>query len=192
MELEFLEALNEDWKEVSKAGRIGWLVFFVLFLGYALANKSGFLLIDHVNLVVHEGGHLLFGWFGRTLGLWGGTLLELLVPLALAGYFVFQRQPAGTAFSSFFFFENFLYISVYMADARSQGLPLVTVGDASQAGHDWFNIFTSLGLLFYDTKIAAVVRLLGWLGMMGTIVWFARLSRPAKSSSSSPGFPAAD
>jgi len=182
MDLDFLAALEEDWKAVSKAERIGWLVFYGVFLVYALTNKSGFLLIDHVNLVIHEGGHLLFGWLGRTLGLWGGTLLELLVPLALACSFVFQRHISGTAFSSFFFFENFLYISVYMADARSQGLPLVTVGDASQGGHDWFNIFSSLGLLQYDTKIAGVVRLLGWLGMIGTVVWFARRTRATKPS----------
>lgn len=182
MDLDFLAALEEDWKAVSKAERIGWLVFYGVFLVYALTNKSGFLLIDHVNLVIHEGGHLLFGWLGRTLGLWGGTLLELLVPLALACSFVFQRHISGTAFSSFFFFENFLYISVYMADARSQGLPLVTVGDASQGGHDWFNIFSSLGLLQYDTKIAGVVRLLGWLGMIGTVVWFARRTGATKRS----------
>ena len=79
-------------------------MFYALFLVYALSNRSGFLLIDHVNLVIHEGGHLLFGWLGRTLGLWGGTLLELLVPLELACYFVFQRHPTGTTFSSLFFF----------------------------------------------------------------------------------------
>jgi hypothetical protein len=177
MNFDFLAALEVDWREVSKAERIGWLVFYGVFLVYALTSKSGFLLIDHVNLVIHEGGHLLFGWLGRTLGLWGGTLLELLVPLALACYFVFQRHISGTAFSSFFFFENFLYISVYMADARSQGLPLVTVGDASGGGHDWFNIFSSLGLLQYDMKIAGVARLLGWLGMMGTVAWFVRRTR---------------
>ncbi|MBI1940312.1 MAG: hypothetical protein HYS33_02255 [Acidobacteria bacterium] len=182
MNLDFLAALEEDWKAVSKAERIGWLVFYGLFLVYALASKSGFLVIDHVNLMIHESGHLLFGWFGPTLGLWGGTLLELLVPLALAAYFVFQRHVAGAAFSSFFFFENFLYISVYMADARSQGLPLVTVGDPDAGGHDWFRIFTSLGLLQYDTRIAAVVRLLGWLGMIGTVVWFARYTRATKPS----------
>ncbi len=182
MDLDFFAALEDDWKAVSKPERIGWLVFYGVFLVYALTNKGGFLLIDHVNLVIHEGGHMLFGWLGRTLGLWGGTLLELLVPLALACYFTFQRHISGSAFSSFFFFENFLYISVYMADARSQGLPLVTVGDASQGGHDWFNIFSSLGLLQYDMKIAGVVRLLGWLGMTATVIWFVRRTRVTKTS----------
>ena len=175
MEIEFLEsveeALGQDWQPISSAALAGWLIFYVLFLIYAATHTNGFLFIDSVNLIVHESGHLLFGWFGRTVGLWGGTLMELLVPFALACYFILRRQPAACAFACFFFFENFLYISVYMADARAQSLPLVTVGDPEQGGHDWFNIFSSLGLLQHDTAIARVVNAAGWIGMVGTIAW---------------------
>lgn len=185
MQWEFLEALHEDWRPISKPALIAWLAFYGVFLLYALRARGGFLLIDHVNLVVHEGGHLLFGWLGSTLGLWGGTLLELLVPLALAIYFTFQRQTSAAAFAAFFFFENFLYIATYMADARSQGLPLVTVGDAESGGHDWFNIFSSLGLLPYDRAIGGTVRVLGWLGMLSTVGWLIYRAR-ATSSRVSP------
>lgn len=171
MDFTFLETLREDWKPVSKPAAVGWSIFYVLFIYHALRAHGGFLLIDHVNLVVHEGGHLLFGWLGRTLGLWGGTLLELIVPFALAVYFVFQRHTTGAVFASFYFFENFLYIGTYMADARSQGLPLVTVGDAEQGGHDWFNIFSSLGLLSYDRTIGGVTRWVGWLEMLASVGW---------------------
>ncbi len=95
-------AWKEPWQPVSKAALIGWLVFYGLFLLYAVTDKTGFLFIDNVNLIVHEGGHLLFGWFGPTLGLWGGTLNELLVPLALALYFAYHRQTTGAAFAAFF------------------------------------------------------------------------------------------
>jgi hypothetical protein len=171
------EALEEDWQPVSPAALIGWLAFYGLFLLYAILNKTGFLIIDNVNLIVHEGGHLLFGWFGPTLGLWGGTLNELLVPLALALYFAFHRQTTGAAFAAFFFFENFLYISVYIADARAQALPLVTVGDTEAGEHDWFRILSSLGLLQQDTAIAAVVKAVGWLGMLATIGWLVKRAR---------------
>lgn len=180
----FLESLQEEWQPVSKAALVAWLAFYGLFLLYALHARGGFLLIDNVNLIVHEGGHLLFGWLGSTLGLWGGTLLELLVPFALATYFTFQRHTTGTAFAAFFFFENLLYIATYMADARSQGLPLVMVGDADGGGHDWFNIFSSLGLLGYDRAIGGVTRVLGWLGMLGTVGWLtyrARRSSPSRA-----------
>jgi hypothetical protein len=61
-----------------------------------------------------------------------------------------------------------------MADARAMVLPLVTAGDSDFIEHDWHTIFTSLGVLQYDTTIAGVIRTIGWLGMLGTVAWFAR------------------
>ena len=163
-----------EWEPVSKTATIAWLAFYGLFLLHALTDGDGFLIIDQVNLIVHEAGHLLFGWLGPTAGLWGGTLLELLVPLALALHFAYHRQTTGAAFAVFFFFENFLYFSVYMADARAQALPLVTVGDPDAfQGHDWFLILSRWGLLAYDVSIARVVRMAGWVGMLGTLGWLA-------------------
>src|SRR5439155_20129397 len=50
-------------------------------------------------------------------------------------------------------------------------LPLVTVADPEFAEHDWHAIFSSLGVLQYDTRIAWTVRMLGWCGMFGTVLW---------------------
>ena len=185
MEFEFLEPLQENWESVSKPALIGWLVFYGLFLLYA-ATSQGWLLIDNVNLVVHESGHLLFGWLGnQTIMVAGGTIMQLLVPFLLACFFVYQRQPTGTAFCTFFFFENFLNIAPYMADARAQELQLVTVGDAENAIHDWFYLFSKVGLLQHDTQIAAMVKALGWLGMFAVVGWLVGRGlapvEPAKS-----------
>jgi hypothetical protein len=170
--LEYLRSLlDEPWTPVSRPALVAWLVFYVAFLAYAFSAHGAFLFIDNANLVVHEGGHNLFGWFGPTLCLWGGTLLQWLVPFLLAAYFFTQRQTAGFVFCLFFFFENWLYTATYMADARAQALPLVTTGDSDFVEHDFYAIFTSLGVLDYDTKIAAVVRLLGWCGMIAVVGW---------------------
>ena len=172
--LEYLQSiLDEPWKPVSRPALVAWLVFYVAFLAYAFSAHGGFLFIDNANLVVHEGGHNLFGWFGPTLMLWGGTLLQWLVPFLLAAYFFTQRETAGFAFCLFFFFENWLYTATYMADARAQELPLVTTGDPDFVEHDFYAIFCSMGVLNYDTKIAAVVRILGWCGMLAAIGWLA-------------------
>ena len=96
-----------------------WLVFYAVFLIYAFSKHGAFLFIDLANLVVHEGGHLAVRLVWPTLGLWGGTILQWLVPLLLAAYFFSQRQAAAFAFCSFFFFENWLYTATYMADARA-------------------------------------------------------------------------
>jgi hypothetical protein len=168
-----VEDLNPDtpWRPASRPALMAWLIFYAGFLVYAFNAHGGFLFIDSANLVVHEGGHNLFSWFGPTLCLWGGTLLQWLVPFLLAIYFYKERQTTGFAFSLFFFFENWLYTATYMADARAQVLPLVTTGDPDFVEHDFFAIFSSLGVLNHDTQIAAVVRLLGWCGMLGTVLW---------------------
>jgi hypothetical protein len=167
---------DRAWQPLSRVGLAGWLLFYVVFLAYAFSKHGDFLFVDFANLVVHEGGHLLFGWFGPTLGLWGGTILQWLVPFLLAAYFCIQRQTAAFVFSTFFFFENWLYTATYMADARAMDLPLVTVGDPDFVEHDWHAIFSSLGVLQQDTTIAGVVRLLGWCGMLGMVVWMTRQS----------------
>ncbi len=171
------DALAEPWRPVSRPALVAWLAFYLLFLVYALSARGGFLLIDNVNLVVHEAGHALFGWFGETLGLMGGTLFQLLVPLLLAAYFVVMRQTSSAAFCSFFFFENFLGIAIYMADARAQQLTLVSIGGGDEVEHDWFAMLSRVGLLQWDTRLALAVRLLGWAGMLATVAWLAWRAR---------------
>ena len=168
---------QQDWRPVSRPAAGAWLVFYALFLIYAFRMHGGFLFIDSANLVVHEGGHLLFGWFGPTLGLWGGTILQWLVPFLLAAYFFRERQPAAFVFCMFFFFENWLYTATYMADARAMVLPLVTTGNSDYVEHDWNTIFTSLGILQYDTTIATIVRIMGWCGMLACVGWLGTRAR---------------
>jgi hypothetical protein len=174
MTFDLLEALREPWQPVSRAALRAWLAFYAIFLAYAFSRRNGFLITDYIFLPIHEGGHLLFGWFGHTLGILGGTILQLGVPFAMALYFSFQRHLAGTSFALFFFFNNFLNIASYMADSRRQALQYVTVGNAEFAEHDWATIFIQLGVLQHDMQIASVVRLLGWMGMIGVLAWFYR------------------
>jgi hypothetical protein len=139
--------------------------------------------MDLVFIPIHEGGHLLFRFFGEFLAVAGGTLLQLGVPLMLGCYFILYRQVQGTAFCFFFFFEQFLPISLYMADARAQELPLLTVGDTDDVIHDWNYLFSKWGLLDHDTLIAHAVRVIGWLGMLGmlgTVVWMVWRSLPSR------------
>ena len=175
-----LSGAREDWRPISRRAVLAWLVFYVLFLIYAFSMHGGYLFIDSANLVVHEGGHLLFGWFGQALGLWGGTILQWLVPLLLAAYFFHERQPAAFVFCVFFFFENWLYTATYMADARAMALPLVSAGGSDYVEHDWNTIFSNLGVLEYDTRIAAIVRFTGWCGMLASTAWLAARLRTTK------------
>jgi hypothetical protein len=174
--LPFLLQLEENWQPVPRAALIVWLAFYAFFV-YEQASGGSF--PSYMNLVfvpVHEGGHLLFGWFGQFIAVAGGTFLQLAAPTMLAIYFAFRRQPQGVTFCMFFCFQQFLPTATYMADARAQQLPLLTVGDADYVIHDWNYLFGRLGLLAHDTQIASVTRVIGWLGMIATVAWFVRRS----------------
>src|SRR5260370_27215429 len=165
----FLEDYFGEWKPIARYAGIGWLCFYLLFLVYAAADRSGFLFLDYANLMIHECGHPLFSGFGYTIMILGGTLAELIVPLLCAVYFFWRREILGFAFCSFWFFENFPYIGTYMADARAQDLPLVGSGD-----HDWAILFGQWGWLAHDQKIGGAGRAVGWIGMIwgvGGVGW---------------------
>src|SRR5260221_7918393 len=111
---------------------------------------------------------------GGSLGLWGGPLLQLLVPGLLAVSFAVRRELPGTAFCAFAFFHSLTGVATYMADALRLELPLVTVGAiADEAQHDWVRIFSSLGVLPHPIQICNVTRLIAWAGMVGSVAWFA-------------------
>ena len=169
----FLNALDEEWEPVSRGALIAWLVFYIALMGNKIFHGTLFQWFDLVFVPVHEGGHLLFGYFGRWIMVAGGTFLQLFVPLSLGIYFAFKRQLFGTTFCAFFFFEQFLPIGIYMADAQCQCLEYVTVGDAELAEHDWFYLFSQAGVLEHDIQIGSIVRALGWIGMLATVSWFA-------------------
>jgi hypothetical protein len=169
--LPFLEPLEDDWRPVPRAVLIIACAFYGLFLLQAARGSGPLLMIDLVFVPIHEGGHLLFRWFGEFISVAGGTFLQLAVPCMLGAYFVLQRQVQGTAFCFFFCFEQFLPISTYMADARAQELPLLTVGDTDDVIHDWAYLFGKFHVLEHDIQIAHAFRAAGWMGMLAVVAW---------------------
>lgn len=159
---------DEEWNKVSRASGGFWLAAYFLFLIHAWRDNSGFLFPDFVNLMIHEAGHVFFSWGSNTLMLLGGTLGELIVPLLCALYFFYQRQVEGFAFCGFWFFENFLYIGTYMADARTLNLPLVNSDDS-----DWTLLFGRWHILDHDQSIGHTFRAMGWIGMLAIMAWLA-------------------
>jgi hypothetical protein len=169
---DFLEVLRQPWKPVSAPAVFVAAFLYAWFLLYAFSRPGSMFMIDNVNLPIHEGGHLVFGIFGwEELTVWGGTLMQCLVPFALALGFAYRREISGTAFCAFMLFENFLNVATYMADAREQDLPLVTTGQADYIEHDWAHILGHLNLLQYDTTFATGLRAVAYLGMATTISW---------------------
>ncbi len=137
------------------------------FLLLVWKSETGFVfLLDHANLLFHEAGHPIIGLFSSRLEPYGGTIGQLVFPCVLAVSFWRKDQPLGVAAGAVWFFENWLNIARYLADARAMALPLVGGGE-----HDWNNILSRWGLLQYDTRIAHVLTITAWMGICAACSW---------------------
>ncbi len=168
-----------SWKPVSFITAAVCTIAACGFWTYALTKKDGFLFLDWVNLPFHEFGHLFFGIFGETAGIWGGTIMQLTIPLGILAYFLLKKETLGVTFSCFWFGENFLNIAVYVADARKMELPLVGGGE-----HDWNTILSAMHMLQSDSMIAGVLKFIGWVSMISSIIWLITVcmkTRPGKA-----------
>ena len=155
------------WDAVTKPKLIGFAIAAGLFFALVVASETGFVfIVDHANLLFHEAGHPIVGMFSQRLETYGGTIGQLVFPVILAVSFWHQGQALSFAGAVIWFFENWLNIARYLADARQQQLPLVGGGD-----HDWHRILSRWHLLQHDIAIAAVVKTIGWAGMIAAYGW---------------------
>ena len=175
----WLSARWGEWRaEVEEwcAGR-SWLVrapvlVWLAWVGVRHAEDSSYTSIfGPLNLALHEAGHLLFAFFpGDFVTVAGGTLLQLAAPVVSA--VMFYRQPDYFAITvcGAWLATNLYNVAEYMADARAQELPLVTVGDGECViCHDWGYMLGQVGLLSLDTTLAGLVRLLAFVVMWTSI-----------------------
>lgn len=155
-----------DWAPVTNRGVTAYIVAALLVLWLAHSAEHWVFLLDNANLALHEAGHPLFSLFSDRMTVYGGTLAQMGFPLAALSSFYRRRESLSCAFSVMWLGENLFNIAVYMADARTQLLPLVGNGE-----HDWAEIFSRWGVLNQDTGIAAMVRIAGWLLIIGAGSW---------------------
>lgn len=162
--------LREPWTLVSFTKSVAVAAFASLLTWLSSTGERWVPLLDSANLAFHEAGHLIYGIFGRTLGLYGGTLGQLTFPVVCAAIFLFRREPASLAMCAIWFGQNLCNIGRYAADARVQGLPLVGGGE-----HDWTNILSRWGALdsdlrvgqtFHGAGVAAMVIAAAWVGLL--------------------------
>lgn len=120
-------------------------------------------LLDGVNLVIHEAGHVVFMPFGELVTVAGGSLFQVIVPAVFVSYFYWRRQVYSAALVLFWMGESLLNVSVYAGDALALQLPLLG-GDESV--HDWNHLLGSTGLLPSTHKIALAIRIAGTLAIL--------------------------
>jgi len=105
---------------------------------------------DHVNLAIHETGHLVFSGLGTTLHALGGTLLQLMAPAVFALNFLLRGRRFDAWVCVFWLAESLMYSARYLGDAYLMRLPLVG-GDR----HDWNFLLSRWGLVAQAEQLGA-------------------------------------
>lgn len=126
--------------------------------GFIAAQDPMMMFLHNINLIIHEAGHPIFGILGQFMGLFGGSLMQVLVPGVIAGYFLIKRQNYAWAIALWWTGQSILDVSLYIKDAQERALPLLG-GEAVL--HDWHFLLLKMHLLPYDDVIAGIVFSIG-------------------------------
>lgn len=101
-------------------------------LTWYAVRKAEVPLLDYVDLGFHELAHMLTIPFGERVHFLAGSVGQVLVPVALGGYFLWRNDQAAAGLMGGWAATSAADVSIYVADAPTQYLPLIGGGM-----HDW-------------------------------------------------------
>jgi hypothetical protein len=128
-----------------------------------------------IHLPFHEAGHTLMMPFGSFLYILGGSLGQLLVPLAVTIAFLRRSDPFAAAFGTWWLGTSFVDLAPYIADARARVLPLLSgvTGQEDWEGHDWYQLLSRTGTLAWDRTLARTAWAVGAALILAALAWGA-------------------
>ena len=145
-------------------------VLYVLATAYAPGDRPTnppFLLfvMDTVNLFIHEAGHLFMKPFGQVIYVLGGSLVQIILPVALL-VVTWMQRARQTPYPAFWAGESMINVSVYIADAPERKLKLIAPG----LKHDWYWLLSDN--LEAAEPLAVIVYAVGMMLCVGALAAF--------------------
>lgn len=143
---------------------IGWVFFVYLFiqiLSFRAEDSSNILLsgLYFIEFGVHEVSHIVVAFLPQILVALAGSVGEISFTILILYATIKGKAYFAAIFAGLWIMFAMSNVGHYMADARSQLLPLMGPGETVQ--HDWNYIFGQLGWLNADTAIGGTLRGLG-------------------------------
>jgi hypothetical protein len=173
----------------ARAGRVLLLLLLArwtwLFLVWPMREDTiGSSFLHIVNLPFHEAGHIIFSPFGDFMMTFGGSLMQVLVPIICGiAFATTSPNPFGAAVMCWWAGENLMDVAVYANDARSLTLTLLGgYTGAEVEGHDWERILQLTNLTVHDHQIAWTMHTIGAVLMIAALVWGAVIALRAPAA----------
>jgi len=122
----------------------------------------------------HEFGHLFWNFAGEWMGVAGGSLTQLLVPIGAIALVWKGKDWFGVAVCGVFLASSLADLSWYIADARNLQLDLVSFSPDGGI-HDWNYLLDSIGWLDREIALSRFVRFVAWVTLLASTALTARL-----------------
>jgi len=127
--------------------------------GFAFVLRESVPLLDWFDLGIHEVGHLIAAPLPELVMFMAGSFAQVAFPLAMAAYFYFGRRDwAASGFCLAWTGTSAWDVSVYVADAPFQQLPLIGGGT-----HDWAYILGHYNAIDKAGSIAGFIEKAGFM-----------------------------
>jgi hypothetical protein len=136
----------------------------IYFFLYA-SNPTDNIIINNSLLAFHEAGHLFLGFFGEVIGVLGGTIFQLALPLVLIIYFLLKGHFYSTSIIGMLLGASFINVSFYVKDAEVMNLDLIGGGI-----HDWNYLLSKMGFLEYAVNIGNKIYWLGFVIILASLL----------------------
>lgn len=171
-------ALTERMRAWSAGRWWWWRAPLFLLLAFQilrpLREQGEWTLFSGIIFGAHEFGHLFWSLFGEWLGIAGGSLTQVLIPVGAAAVVLRGKDWFGLAVCGLFLATSLAELSWYVADARNEMLDLVSFS-AEGAIHDWNYLLGRAGWLQYDLVSARALRFVAWILLLLSTALTARL-----------------
>lgn len=143
-------------------------IFFSISYSFPFPVNIEKFLVNNFLLIVHEAGHTFFSFLGsRIITILGGSLNEILLPLLIVLFTLFNRYIKGTQFALYLLGTAWFSIAFYAADGGQRQLPLI--GNLGKESHDWYNLLLHFDMLELDASIALTFVIIGTLIYLGAL-----------------------
>ncbi|WP_234571890.1 hypothetical protein [Rhodohalobacter sp. 614A] len=152
-------------------------IFFSISYSFPFPVNVEKFLVSNFLLIVHEAGHTFFSIFGsRIITILGGSLNEILLPLLIVIFTIFNRYIKGTQFALYLLGSAWFSVAFYAADGGQRQLPLI--GNLGKESHDWYNLLRHYNILEADASFALTFVIIGSLVYIAALtvpVWLERV-----------------
>jgi hypothetical protein len=123
-------------------------------------------------LFIHEAGHIVFRIFGTYAGVLGGSLFQVVLPLAGSLSMLLRRRaPFPAAICVWFAGVGFVDFAPYVYDAQNPKLPLIGGGTGRDSFHDWRFLLDRFDWVRFSKPFGFFTYWTGLFVMLLGLVW---------------------